>query len=310
MFTTLLVQPIFNLLTAIYALLPGHNFGLAIILFTLVVRLLMWPLVKKQLRQTKVMRELQPELKRIKENAKGNRQQESLMTMALYKERGVSPFSAIGTMVTQFIIVIALYSGLNRLVKDPQTIIDFSYGWVRDLPYLKELAGNIGQFTSDNNLFGVVDLSKAALPKGEGVYWPAMALVAGSAISQYYISKQLMPTTSESRSLRQIMREAGEGKKADSSETNAAVGRSMRYFIPGMIFLFTVGLPAALSLYWFVGGVIAYIQQAAVLRQDSGDLQKVASSGPKVRIIEGEVVDTKPKITKKKTSAKSKARKR
>jgi YidC/Oxa1 family membrane protein insertase len=47
MFETLIVQPIFNLLVLIYALIPGHNFGLAIILFTILVRLLMWPLVKK-----------------------------------------------------------------------------------------------------------------------------------------------------------------------------------------------------------------------------------------------------------------------
>jgi YidC/Oxa1 family membrane protein insertase len=66
MFTDVVVQPIFNLLVLIYALIPGHNFGLAIILFTIVVRLLMWPLVKKQLKQTKITRQLQPELKRIK----------------------------------------------------------------------------------------------------------------------------------------------------------------------------------------------------------------------------------------------------
>ncbi|HLZ14851.1 MAG TPA: YidC/Oxa1 family membrane protein insertase, partial [Candidatus Saccharimonadales bacterium] len=66
MFTTLIIQPIFNLLVLIYALLPGHNFGLSIIIFTIVVRILMYPLVKKQLHQVKVMRKIQPEIKRIK----------------------------------------------------------------------------------------------------------------------------------------------------------------------------------------------------------------------------------------------------
>jgi YidC/Oxa1 family membrane protein insertase len=305
MFQLLLVKPIFNLLVLIYALLPGHNFGLAIILFTLLVRLLMWPLVKKQLHQTKVMRELQPELKKIKAASKGNKQQESLMMMQLYKERGVSPFSAMGTMIIQLVVVIALYSGLRRIVTNPQAIIDYSYGWIHDLSYLRELGANIGQFARDNNLFGVVDLSKAALPKGGGIYWPAMVLVIGSAISQYLISKQLMPASDDSRTLRQILKDAGEGKKADASETNAAVGRGMRFLIPGMIFLFTVGLPAALSLYWTVGGLIAYIQQAAVLRQDTGEMTKLADAGPKVRIIEGEVVATKPKTAKKKTTSKA-----
>ena len=76
MFTDFVVQPIFNLLVLIYALIPGHNFGLAIVIFTVVIRLLMWPLVKKQLRQTKITRQLQPELKRIKKEAKGDRQRE------------------------------------------------------------------------------------------------------------------------------------------------------------------------------------------------------------------------------------------
>ena len=60
MFTTFIVQPIFNLLVLIYALLPGHNFGLAIIIFTIIIRLLMWPLVKKQLHHAKAIRELGP----------------------------------------------------------------------------------------------------------------------------------------------------------------------------------------------------------------------------------------------------------
>ncbi len=83
MFTTIVIQPIFNLLVLIYAILPGHNFGLAIIIFTVLVRLLMWPLVKKQLHQAKAMRELQPELKRIKQATKGDRQKESTMIMQL-----------------------------------------------------------------------------------------------------------------------------------------------------------------------------------------------------------------------------------
>src|SRR5882762_8147392 len=99
MFTTLIVQPIFNLLVLIYAILPGHNFGLAIIIFTVIVRLLLWPLVKKQLHQAKAMRELQPEIKRIKQATKGDRQKESAMLMELYKEREISPFGSIGIVI-------------------------------------------------------------------------------------------------------------------------------------------------------------------------------------------------------------------
>ena len=107
MFTTLIVQPIFNLLVLIYALIPGHNFGISIIIFTIIIRLLLWPLVKKQLHQAKVMRQVQPQLKKIKADAKGDRQKESQMMMELYKEKGINPLGSIGILLVQLPIFLA-----------------------------------------------------------------------------------------------------------------------------------------------------------------------------------------------------------
>jgi YidC/Oxa1 family membrane protein insertase len=272
-FTTIIVRPIFNLLVAIYALLPGHNFGLAIIIFTIVVRLALWPLLKKQLHQAKIMRKLQPELKEIKKAAKGDRQKEALMMQELYKERGINPFGSIGIVLLQLPILIGLYSGLRRVVLDPHQILTFSYPFLRHLAWMQQLQHNIGQF--DHTLFGIVDLTKAASGP-HGIYWPAMVLVLGSAVIQYYQSKQLLPTDQNSKGLRQIMREAGSGKQADQGELNAAVGRSTRYLLPGMIFLFTVNLPSALSLYWLVGGLVAFIQQSIALREDTTEMEAIA----------------------------------
>lgn len=307
MFTTLIVQPIFNLLVFIYAILPGHNFGVAIILFTLIVRLLMWPLVKKQLHHAKAMRELQPELKRIKQAAKGNRQQESLMVMELYKERQINPFASIGIIILQIPILLALYSGIHRIVNDPHAILNFSYSWIHNLPGLKELAGDISRF--DGTFLGVIDLTRAALNKGGGIYWPAMFLVLGSAVAQYYQSKQLMPVDDKARKLRDILRDAGSGKTADQSEVNAAVGRSTRYFIPVMIFIITVNIASALSLYWLTSAIIAYIQQSMVLKRDETELEALADKGTTKTIIEGEVIPPKQTSTQKRTGSKKKRRK-
>src|SRR5471032_2049085 len=98
MFTALIVKPIFNLLVLVYALLPGHNFGLALIIFTIVIRLLLWPMLKKQLHQAKAMRGLQPEIKKVKAAAKGDRAKESKLLMELYKERGINPFATFPTL--------------------------------------------------------------------------------------------------------------------------------------------------------------------------------------------------------------------
>lgn len=303
MFTDLVVQPLFNLLVFIYAILPAHNFGLALIIFTIIIRLALWPLVKKQLHQAKAMRALQPELKKIKQATKGNRQKESQMLMELYKERGINPFGTFPILIIQLIILIGLYSGLRRIIDHPESLIDFAYPLVQNLDWMQTLAHNLHQF--DNTLFGVVDLGRAALNPGGGIYWPAMLIVIGSAVAQYYQAKQLMPNDKDQRSLRQILKAAGEGQQADQAEVNAAVGRSMRYLIPIMIFVFTVNIASALSLYWLVSGLVAFIQQSIVLNRDETELEVLADrpgrKNPKT-IPEAEVVST-PSSKKPKTKA-------
>ncbi|HTE22542.1 MAG TPA: YidC/Oxa1 family membrane protein insertase [Candidatus Limnocylindria bacterium] len=309
MFQSFIVQPIFNLLVLIYALLPGHNFGLALVIFTIVIRLLMWPLIKKQLHHAKAMRRLQPELKRIKKEAKGDRQKESMMVMELYKEREVSPFGSLGVLAIQLVILLGLYSGLQKVVKNPHAVIEFSYPYLQNLGWLKSLAENIGQF--DATFLGFIDLTKAAIPSGGGIYWPAMFLVAGSAVTQYFQAVQLMPTEKDARTLRQILKDAGSGKKSDQGEVNAAVGRSTRFFIPVMIFVFTINLPSALGLYWFVSGLVAYLQQYIILRQDEEELEAIADQpdkSNKKKIIEGEVVSKKPVRPVQQTQGKPKTK--
>lgn len=315
MFTTLIVQPIFNLLVLIYALLPGHNFGLAVIIFTVIVRLLLWPLLKRQLHQAKVMRKLQPEIRRIKKATKGNRQKESQMLMELYKERGINPIGTFPILIIQLVILLGLYSGLRRVIDNPHELISFAYPGLQHLSWMKELSHNIHFF--DNTLFGIVDLSKSALGSaGGGVYWPAMIIVIGSAVAQYYQAKQLMPTDKNSRGLREILRGANKGEQADQTEITAAVGRSTRFLLPGMIFLFTVNIASALSLYWLTSSLVAYIQQAIVLRRDEEEMEQTngkkagGKGGKKLeRIPEAEVIESTQKEKVQKTGAKPKSKK-
>ena len=308
-FQVLIVKPIFNLLVLIYALLPGHNFGLAVVIFTILIRFLMWPMVKKQLHQARAMRELQPEMKRIKQATKGDRQKESLMLMELYKERGISPFGSFGVLIVQLIVLIGLYSGLRRVIANPSALLSESYPVLHHLSWLKSLSTNIGRF--DHTFLGVVDLNRAAITKSK-VYLPAMFLVIGSALSQYYQSKQLMPSNKDGRKLRDILKSASSGAPADQSEVNAAVANTTRYFIPFMIFIFTVNIASALSLYWFVSGVTAYIQQARALQKDETEMEVLADAPAKTTVIEGEVIEkpTTPKPKTKKAVAKTKAKRR
>lgn len=312
MFTTFIVQPIFNLLVLIYSLLPGHNFGVAIIIFTIVVRMAMWPLVKRQLHQVKVMRKLQPELRELKKKAKGDRQKESLMLMELYKERGVNPFASILILIPQFIILIGLYSGLNKVVHDPQAIVDFAYPFLQNTAWLQHLAANISQF--DETLVGIVDLTRA--PSGpQGLYMPALIIALLSSTAQFFQSKQLLPNDKNARKLRDILKSAGSGEQADQAEMQAAISRSTIYVLPAIIFFVTLGLPAALGLYWLVGGIVAIIQQTIILREDEEELEALADAPEKKKrnlkdIPEAEVVAAKPKTTNTKNTNAARKKKR
>lgn len=303
MFTTLIVQPIFNILSGIYALIPGHDFGVAIILFTIVARFALYPLLKKQLRNTKAMRELQPELKKIKAASKGNKQQESMMMMELYKEKEIKPLSQIGLMVLQIVVFLALFSGLNKVVNDPQQIIDFSYPVVQSTSWMEEVSADISKF--DENFLGSIDLTRSAVEEGKPLYIPALLLVLGSAIVQFLQIKQTLPTAKDGRKLRDILKDANSGKEADSSEINAAMGRNLAYFMPALIFFLTIGFPAALALYWFVGGLIAYAQQSRLLQQDEYAMKEASAVVITKKSLKPET-ETKPKTTKK--SPKSKKR--
>jgi YidC/Oxa1 family membrane protein insertase len=307
MFNTLIVQPLFNLLVLIYALLPGHDFGLAIIIFTIVIRLLLWPLIKRQLHHTKKLRELQPELKKIKAATKGDKQKESAMTMELYKERKINPFATLGLTLLQFPVLIGLYIGLRHLIADPHKLVTFTYPFVRQLPWIKQIALNPSLFKP--TLYGLVDLNRAALGPNGVWYIPALVLVAGSAIAQYFQSKQLLPMPAENKSLRRILKDASSGTKADQSEMQAATGKFTSLMIPFLIFFVTLRIASALSLYWFVGGVIAIIQQGRVLNQDEVELEAIADAPTKVKkVVEGEIV--KKPASKKPNPKKAKRRKR
>ena len=115
----IIVRPIANVLFIIYNFVG--DFGLAIILFTLLVRLCMWPLMKRQFHQTKLMRSLQPELAKIKKNCKGNRQMDSIQTMDLYKRHNVKPFRSILTLLIQLPIFIAIYTAIRVMVMPTPT---------------------------------------------------------------------------------------------------------------------------------------------------------------------------------------------
>lgn len=315
MFNTYVVQPVFNLLEFIYAVVPGHDLGIAIIIFTIIIRLLLWPLVRKQLHHAKAMRKLQPELKKVKKAAAGDRQKEARLQMELYKERGIKPFSSIGTLIIQIPIFIALYQSVLKITQNPASLIDFSYGFVRDQAWIQHLAVDISKF--DETFIGLVDLSRKGLDLGgAGIYLPAIVLAVVSTIAQYYQTKLMMQNNQDSRKLSIILKEAAAGQETDQAEVTAAISKVMLYILPVATFAFALIVPAALSMYLLTSSIVGYFQQRHVLKQDVEEMQEIADEktpAEKEAELLASVTPKKSKKTgakKKKTSAKSSAKKK
>lgn len=272
-FQLLIIQPIFNLLSFIYAIIPGGDFGVAIIIFTIIVRFAMYPLVKRQLHQTRMMRKLQPELKKIKKAANGDRQLEAMQMMELYKRYGVSPFRSIGILLIQLPIFIGLFYSIRIFTTQRDQIETYMYGFMHSFEPIQKLIANPSDF--NETLFGVIDLTKQAVGP-YGIDIALLVLVILSSVTQYYMSKQTMPTNEAPKKFRDIMKEAAEGKEADQSEMNALVMQNMTKFMPIMLFFIMINLPGALALYYTVSNLVAVAQQAYLLRQDEEELEELA----------------------------------
>lgn len=273
-FELLIVQPLFNLLMALYAIIPGGDFGISIILFTILLRLVLHPLVKKQLHQTKLMRKMQPKLEEIKRQTKGNRQMQSILMMELYKEHGVNPLRSIGIILVQLPVFISLYIIINIFTLHRDQLARWTYNFLENFEPIKNIVDNPDSF--NQKLLGIVDLTQHAISaNGINVVLVVIAVIA--AVGQFYQSKQTMPQADNKRKLRDILKEAADGKEADNSEINAIMMQRLVYFLPFVTLIFTLSFPGGIALYFAVSTLAAVAQQSYILRQDQDEMMEIAS---------------------------------
>ncbi len=291
----IIVRPIVNILFVIYSLVG--DFGLAIILFTIIVKLLTWPLMKRQLHQTKVMREIQPELAEIKKNCKGNRQLESIQMMDLYKRKNVKPFRSMLMLLIQFPIFIGLFTAINVAVRPFErddniyTVEHSAYFFVEPMNHISDLITQqktyLAQVKSgaenptlefSPKLFGTIDLSvTAGLTSFSAVI--IMVFAIASALTQFIMSRQQDPSRQKGkkrRTMRDLMREAADGKEASQDEINAVAQGQMTWMMPFMMLLIMMNLPGALVFYYLLNNVITVVLQKRILSQNYTEMEAAA----------------------------------
>lgn len=251
MFQTFFYQPILNLLVFLYNIVPGHDLGIAIILLTVIIKLILLPLSKKSLKSQKAMQELQPKIEELKKKYKDNREAMSKAMMALYKNNKVNPFSSCFPLIIQMPFLFAVF----RVFRDGlDKNLELVYSFI-DKPE-----------TIDYMSFGFIDLAE------KNVYF---ALLAG--VAQFWSSKMMM-----------AKRPAIKSKGAKDENMMAIMNKQMLYFMP--VFTVFIGLqfPGGLTLYWLVTTILMAFQQMYLLR-DKEDGKKGGNNGDK-KVIVGEVV--------------------
>ncbi len=156
LFHTLFTEPILKVLTIIQDVVPSHDFGWAVIILTILIRLLLWPLASKSIKSQKALQEIQPEMNAIKEKYKDQKEKQAQAMMELYKNKKINPVSGCLPILIQFPILIALYYALMEGLK-------------------------LGDGSTNFIFLGVLDLTQKSL---------VLAILTG--VLQYYQTKMMM----------------------------------------------------------------------------------------------------------------------
>lgn len=227
-FEVILYYPLFNFLILLYNYLPGHDFGVAVILLTIIIRLVLYPVSVKALNSQMALQKLQPKVQEIQKKYKDNKEQLTKETLELYRREKINPFSGLFLAVIQLPILIALYTvfwkGLN-----PGELSNL-YGFV----------SNPGQI---NAVFlGIIDLSK-----------PNFIFAALAGVLQFFQTKMLAPP--------KIAEVKG------GSDFSQVMQKQMLYIFPGLTVIILFNLPSAIGLYWTVSGIFSIGQQYFILKK-------------------------------------------
>lgn len=242
-FNEILYRPIFNFLIFIYNLIPGHDFGWAIIVLTIVVRLIFMPWSIKAIKSQRAMTAIQPKVKEVQEKFKHDKTAQAQALMSLYKENHVNPAAGCLPLLIQLPFLFALYRAfLNGFKPESLGII---YGFIGR----PEMINNIA--------FGFLDLT---------VKYPFLAVIAG--LLQFIQSKLTLPAkTSQTPPLK---------KEQEIIPNMAAMNKQILYFFPFMIIIIGWNLPAGLVLYWVVSTLFSIFEQFYIRRVKNTN-QKTAS---------------------------------
>ena len=235
MWDTYLIIPMTNVLLFIYDFI-GHNFGIAIILFTILIRALTWPLTAQQLKGTQGMQELQKDKEwlGIQKKYKNDKEKLASEQMRIYKERGINPFGSCLPTLIQFPIIIGLYRAIiTSLAATPLSLLNLS----RNLYSFLDVA----EIIPLNSQFLWMDLGQPESIAIFGFAFPSLAVIV--VITSYIQSKLMTPPS-------------------NPGDQSAAMGNMMAIYMPFLMGYFAMTFASGLALYFIVSNLLGVAQYA------------------------------------------------
>ncbi len=233
-FNLLLHKPLFNALILLYLYLPWHDFGLAIIFLTILIRILLYPSMKKSIRSQKMLTDLQPKIQKIQQEFKDDKQRQTKEMMALYQREKINPFGSILPLLIQFPILVALYRIFWNWQGIPELLNTHLYSFVPHPGLINPL------------FLGAINLSAPNV---------ILALLAG--LVQFFQSKMFSPSSAKNT--------ANSSKQV--SQISGMMQKQMLYFFPIFTVLILWGLPSAVGLYWITTGLFSILQQYLIFKE-------------------------------------------
>ncbi|MGI5841121.1 MAG: YidC/Oxa1 family membrane protein insertase [Patescibacteria group bacterium] len=245
------ISPFVNALFGIYYLIG--NLGWAVVIITILIRLLLLPLVLPSLKSAKKMRDLQPRLKKLQEKYKNDKQKLAQAQMELYRQEGINPLSGCLPQLLQIAVLLLFFSAFNvvtGLAEGRVGVEDVNRHLISNFQITEGFAFNKTFFGADitqtpSRIFnGGLDLN-IILP---------LILLLGSGVMQYLVSKLMTPNPKASEQLV----DKTEDKEDDMM---AAMRTQTTYFMPIMTVIIGWNFSLGVLIYWFMNSLVMLVQQ-------------------------------------------------
>lgn len=262
-FNSLVLIPILNILMALYNLLlslkvPGA-LGFSLILLTVLIRIVLYPLTNAQLKNAQQLSKLKPQLDKLGQQYKNDKQQLHAEQLKLYKQSGVNPTAGCLPLLLQMPILIGLYNLFFQILTNSQ--IDAVIESINKAVYFPILKIS----TLDLSFFGLSLTHKPS--EWQKVGWWFLLIPVITAALQYWQTKMMIPAAqSNSKTAVEKIQKVEDGKKKEE-DMGAMMQKQMGIMMPLMIGFFAYSFPLGLSLYWNTFTIFGIIQQHQLNKQ-------------------------------------------